>query len=486
MNRQIRRLAVALLVLYGALFVQLNVIQVVKASDYDDNPRNTRAVVRDYGRPRGQIVDAEGNVLARSVTTDNHFGRQRVYPEHDLFGSITGYFSFSHGTDGVEKDYNAELAGRSAPRSLDRLPDLLLDDTHTNDVVLTLRKSVQEAARAALGGRRGAVVVIDPRDGSVLALWSFPSFDPEPLSANDQTIARQTREAMLADPANPLLPRAFRETYFPGSTFKIVTTTAGLRSGVTADEPSYPVERQFVPPDTRSPLRNFGGSACGGKLFDILRVSCNTAFAHMGLDVGADRLIGAAHDFGFGSTPPFDLPAVAASTIEDASFFEHNRPLLAQTAIGQNTVRATPLQMALVAAGIANGGRIMAPHVLQEVRDDENRIVRTAKPSVWRTATSPEEASVIRDAMAGVVAGGTAKALAVPGIATAGKTGTAEVGNGTSHAWVIGFAPVEAPRVAVAVIVEGQPGADEATGGRVAAPIGRAVLQAALQAVPAG
>lgn len=486
MNRQIRRLAVVLLVLYGALFVQLNLVQVVRADSYNDNPANTRAVVRDYGRPRGQIVSADDVVLARSDATDNHFGRQRVYPEHDLFGPITGFFSFSHGTEGVERTYNAELTGRSATRSLARLPELLLDDTHTNDVVLTLHKSVQAVAKAQLGDRAGAVVAIDPRDGSLLALWSWPSYDPEPLSANDQSGARDARALLLLDPKQPLLPRSFRETYFPGSTFKVVTAVAGLRDGVTLQQPAYPNEAQFVPPGTTSPLRNFNNGTCGGTFFDILRVSCNTSFARMGVDAGAETLVGAARDFGFGDAPPLDLPSAERSTIEGPEFFGRNAPLLAQTAIGQNTVRATPLQMALVAAAVANGGQIMAPHVMREIRDDENRVVARHRASVWKQATSPEEAALLKEAMAGVVANGTAKGLAVPGIATAGKTGTAQIGNGRSHAWIIGFAPVEAPRVAVAVILEGQSGVDEGTGGRVAAPIGRAVLEAALQAVPAG
>jgi peptidoglycan glycosyltransferase len=243
----------------------------------------------------------------------------------------------------------------------------------------------------------------------------------------------------------------------------------------------YPTERQFVPPLTNRPIRNFGGSTCGGALFDILRVSCNTAFARMGVDLGGDGLVDVARSFGFGDAPPLDLPRPAVSPIESPAFFEENEPLLAQTAIGQNTVRATPLQMALVAAGIANGGQVMVPHVLQEIRDDEGSVVRRHRPSVWRTAVAPDVAATLRDALVGVVERGTATRLRVPGVATAGKTGTAQIGNGLSHAWVIGFAPAEAPRVAVAVIVESQAGTTEATGGRVAAPIGQQVLAAALE-----
>jgi peptidoglycan glycosyltransferase len=485
-NRQIRRLGVTMVVLYGLLFLQLNVLQVFRADGYNDNPGNIRAVTRDYGKPRGQILSADGAVLARTVADDSHFKRRRLYPEHELFGAITGYFSFTYGSDGVEKTYNDELAGRSTSGDVRNLVDMLLDEEHTNDVVLTLDKRVQTVARDALGDRRGSVVAIDTRTGALLALWSNPSYDPEPVSSTDQDAAGDARGLLLLDKNEPLLPRSFRESFFPGSTFKVVTASAGLSSGkVTVDEPRYPTEREYTPPLTNSPIRNFGGGSCGGTLFDILRVSCNTSFARMGVDIGADDLIGTAQGFGFGEAAPLDLPNVATSSIEPASFFERNTPLLAQTAIGQNTVRSTPLQMALVAAGIANGGKIMKPHVLQEVRDDEGRVVRRYRPTTWKTAVSPEVASLVRDAMRLVAERGTATALQVPGVPTAGKTGTAQTGNDRSDAWIVGFAPADNPRIAVAVVVEGQPGATEATGGRVAAPIGRQVLEAALQIVPA-
>ena len=484
MNRQIRRLGVGMLVLFAALFVQLNVVQVLRAQEYEDHPENRRAVTRDYFRPRGQIVSADGAVLARSVEQEGKGALVRQYPEHELFGQVTGYFSLRYNKDGVERTYNDELAGRGSVEDVENLVDLLLEDDHTQDVHLTLHKEVQQAARDALGDRPGSVVALDPRDGSVLALWSFPSYDPEPISSLDDAAAERARNLLLIDPNDPLIPRSYRESYFPGSTFKVVTAAAGLASGkVTPEQPVYPQRSEYVAPQTNRPLRNFGGDTCGGALFEILRVSCNTAFAQMGVDISADTLVGTARDFGFGEKAPIDLPAVAASSIETPEFFEQNLPLLAQTAIGQQ-VRSTPLQMALVAAGIANGGEVMKPHVLREVRDREGDVVRSYRPEAWRRAVAPEVAATVRDAMVVVAREGTARALQVPGATTAGKTGTAQLGNGTSHAWIIGFAPAEAPRVAIAVIVEAQPGASEVTGGRVAAPIGRAVLEAALRVVP--
>ncbi len=488
MARQIRRLGVVLLVLYGAVFVQLNLTQLVRADGYDDNPANTRAVQRDYNEPRGQIVSREGVVLARSVAVDDptgQFERQREYPTGDLFGQITGYFSFTAGSDGVEKTYNDDLAGRTQRDTPEGLKDALLGETQTGDVVLTLSAELQQLAKDQLAGRRGTVVAIDTRDGSILAMYSNPSYDPGPLSQVDQRAADTARQALLDDPAKPLLARSYRETYFPGSTFKVVTGSAGLTSGaVTPDDPSYPSSGSYTPPQTTSAISNFGRSVCGGTLFEILVVSCNTAFAQMGVDIGGEALSATAEAFGFNDVPPLDLPNGASSPIASAATLEADPPVRAQTSIGQNSVRATPLQMALVAAGVANDGTIMTPHVMAEVRDDEGTTVRTYEPTQWRQAVSSEVAATMTEAMVQVVERGTATRLQVPGVATAGKTGTAERGDGTSEAWVVGFAPADNPRVAVAVIIEGEPGASEATGGRVAAPVGGAMLEAALRVVP--
>lgn len=485
MNRQIRRLGVTMLVIYGALFVQLNVVQVFKADEYRRHPANRREILRDFGKPRGQILAADGTVLARSVPDTGSFPLRREYPTGDLFAHLTGYYSFSFGSEGVERSYNDDLAGRTGTVTVEGLSKLLVEEDRTADVTLTVSPAVQQVAKDALGDKRGSVVAIDPRTGAVLAMWSNPSFDPNAVSTNNQEAAGAARGALLADPTNPMLAHAYRETYFPGSTFKVVTAAAGLTAAtVSLEEPVYPRSSTYVPPLTNLPIRNFANSTCGGNLFLILQVSCNTAFAQMGVDMGAEALVSTTRAFGFGEVPPIDLPGVAASTTADVAFFDRNTPLLAQTAIGQNTVRATPLQMALVAGAIANGGVIMAPHVMAEIRDNDARVIDRHEPRPWRTAIDPAVAATLRDAMINVVERGTATRLAVPGIPTAGKTGTAQIGNGLSHAWIIGFAPADNPRVAVAVVVDAQEGASEQTGGRVAAPVGRAVLSAALEVTP--
>jgi peptidoglycan glycosyltransferase len=320
-------------------------------------------------------------------------------------------------------------------------------------------------------------------------MWSFPSFDPNALATQDLSAANDAYALLQSDTRKPLLAKTYRERFFPGSTFKVVTAAAGLESGaVTEQAPSYPTAREYVPPQTSRPLRNFGGSSCGGSLFDILRVSCNTAFAQMAVDLGAGPMIERAEAFGFNSAPPIDLPNAARSVFP--TDFEQNLPALAQAGIGQNDVSATPLQMAMVAAAIANEGRVMAPTVLAEVRDDEGEVVDDPEPEEWRRALSAPNADVLRRAMIGVVEDGTARNLAIPGMEVGGKTGTAQLGTDPprSHAWIIGFAgpPGQPASVAVAVLVEGQPGASEQTGGQVAAPIARAVMEVVLAAQGAG
>jgi peptidoglycan glycosyltransferase len=498
MNTRIRRLGVAMLIAYVAVFAKLNYIQVFNAESLNEELGNNREILRDFTEPRGTITSADGALLARSVEVDDEFERQREYPTGELFGHITGFFSFEFGAEGLERSYNDELAGQTAEQELRSFADLFVDKERTGNLKLSVRDDLQRLARDQLGARRGSVVVIDPRTGAVLAMWSFPSYDSNALSTHNQADAQAARDLLLAadDPNNafdrsPLSPAAYRERFFPGSTFKVVTGSTGLESGtVRADDPVYPTVTEYTPPQTVVPLSNFGGNLCGGDLLEILSQSCNTSFAQMAVeDIGPDRMITGAENFGFNDTPPIDLPAPAESAFP--TDFDQNLPALAQSAIGQNDVAATPLQMALVAAGVANDGVIMEPYVVDEIRDGEGVVLHSADPSAWRQAVTAGTADTMRQAMIGVVEGGTATSLAIPGFEVGGKTGTAQLGTDPprSHAWIIGFAgpPGGPAEVAVAVIVEGEEGASEQTGGTVAGPIARAMLEAALQApTPAG
>lgn len=485
MNRQIAKLGAGLLVCYLLLFAQVNRLTVFGAERLKDNPANNRAVLRDFDSARGSIATADGVVVARSVPTPegSRFERIRQYPEGPLFAHTVGYYSLNLGATGVEDSYNNQLAGRTLDLSFRDLDDLFVERDRVGDLTLTLRADAQRVARDELGERQGSVVALDPRTGDVYAMWSFPSFDPNALASHDFEAVNALFQALNELPAKPLLPKTYRERFFPGSTFKVVTAAAGLVSGeVTPDAPSYPSTNEYVPPQTDRPLRNFGGSTCGGTLFHILRVSCNTAFAQMAVDLGPETMTERAEAFGFNHVPPIDLPNPARSVFP--TDFEQDLPALAQSGIGQNDVSATPLQMALVAAAVANGGAVMEPTVLATVRDDEGTVVEEPEPEQWRRAIPPEVAGLLRQAMIGVVEGGTARNLAIDGAEVGGKTGTAQLGTdpARSHAWIIGFAgpPGGEPTVAVAVIVEGQAGASEQTGGRVAAPIARAVMETVL------
>ncbi len=483
MTRQIRLLGLGLMVCFLVLFAQLNRLTVLGAAKLNENPSNTRDILRDFSQPRGSVSTADGVVIAQSVPSNDRFELQREYPQGPLFAHVTGYFSFTLGSSGVEKTYNDELAGRTLDLSFQDLSDLFVDKDRVGDLTLTLRADLQQIASDQLGDRQGSVVALDPRTGDILAMVSYPTYDPNLLANHDTAAATAVQQVLDADPEKPRLARTYQDRYFPGSTFKVVTSTAGiLYGGVTADEPVYPVARQFTP-ENGAPIRNFGGSACGGALFQILRTSCNSAFAQMGVETGADAMIDASETFGFNRDVPIDLTDPARSNFPID--FENSDGFLAQSSIGQYEVAATPLQMAMVAGAVANTeGQVMTPHVLRDVRDPDGNIVDTYEPESWTTAMDRATAALMREAMRGVVDSGTATGLDVPGFDVGGKTGTAQLGTdpARSHAWVIGFAGPEGgdPTIAIAVIVEGQPGASEQTGGRVAAPIAQAVLAAYL------
>ena len=514
MNARIRQLGIAFIVLYTVLFAQLNRVQFVQAETYREHAGNIRPLLRDFGRERGNIETADGVVAAFSVPVEGgDIEFLRRYPTDERYAHVVGYQSLNQGAVGLEREYDDQLAGGTLAQQFESVKDIFVDRDTTGTVVMTLRDDVQQAAVDALGERRGSVVALDPRTGAVLAMWTYPSFDPNALSGLDGATVNATYAALLDDPDDPLLGKAFRETFFPGSTFKLVTAAAALdTTGIDLTQPIFPVASTYEPLPSGAPIRNFGGRQCGGAMLELLRVSCNTGFAEIGAEwVGVDGMVRTAENFGFNARPPLDLPNVAESNyptdygavLADVDTYRadgaggegpflpngdtaihENSAVLAQTALGQNDVRATPLQMALVAAGIANDGQIMAPYLVQEIRDADGGSYETTDPDLWRVATSPSAAAQLQEAMINVATNGTASRMAIPGLDVGGKTGTAQLGTDppNSHAWIVGFAgpPGAAAEIAVAVIVEAQPGASEQTGGTVAAPIARAVIEAAL------
>ncbi len=483
MNSQIRKLGYFMMVLFLILFGQVNNIQVLQASKLTNDPRNNRNAVRDFASQRGAIQTADGVVIANSVPVDDDYKYLRQYPKGELYSGITGFFSFTYGNEGIEKTYNKELTGKTY--ALTNIDDLLKDRVTTNNVTLTVSDKLQQVTKDALGNNRGAAIALDPKTGAVLSMYSNPTYDPNALAGHDFPAVTRARDALLKDKANPMLPRAYRESYPPGSTFKVVTSSAAYDTKPELVTKSYPALSALPLPNSggRS-LRNFGGEVCGGKLPDLLRVSCNSGFGQMGIDLGAANLNKQASDFGFNSTPPLDQPAVAKSIFPSVDFFRRNTPQLAYSAIGQGSDTATPLQMALVASAIANNGIVMSPHLMKEIRNSHGDIVKKSSEVAWKRATTSDTAKKMTANMVEVVKRGTATAAAIPGVQVAGKTGTAETADNRVNAWFVAFAPADDPKVAVAVIVEDQVGFSDATGGRVAAPIAKKIMTEALAEAP--
>ena len=482
MNVGIRRVAYGVVVLMLVLVGQLTWLQVVDAKKLADNGHNPRHIFEQFNSPRGKIISAEGTVLARSTDVKDEYGKQREYPLKDLVSQIVGYQSITVGNTGLESTYNDVLLGKGRSTiGLQDVVDFLKGKKRVGNLITSLRVDAQQKAKDLLGAQKGSVVVIKPATGEIVAMYSNPSFDPTPLTSHDPKVVQTYFDLLNAAPDNPALPRAFREIYPPGSTFKTVTTTASIDEipGVTTR--TFPAGTSFLPPQAGKSISNFGGERCGGTLEQSFIVSCNITFARLGLELG-EKFPPAMGKFGIYSRPPLDVaPGAVASTGPVPGSFENNKPEFALAGIGQGNVFTTPLQMALVAAGIANQGVIMQPHVGTFVTDDAGKRLDQINPKVWKTATSPTTAAQVRDYMVQVVnsRGGTGTAARLPGITVAGKTGTAQTDSDPRpHAWFVAFAPAEAPQYAVAVIVEhGGSEQSEATGGRVAAPIARDMLQ---------
>lgn len=479
MNGTIRRIAVLMTVLFAALLVNLNVLAVLRSDSLRQRPGNGRLVVEEYNRARGSILVGR-RVVAKSIETSERLRFQRVYPQGPLFVAATGYDSL-YGATGIERSENDLLSGSDGRLFVDRLTNLLTGrQSQGGNVVLTLDAAAQRAAMRGLAGQPGAVVALDPRTGAILALASSPSFDPNPLASHNPAQVTRADAKLTGDSAQPLLDRPLQQTYPPGSLFKVIVAAAALSSGNYRPTTPLPAPASLDLPDTTRTIDNYDGQPCFGgtaTLQQALAISCNTAFAGLGLKLGADTLRQQAAAFGFGRGYQIPLPVV--SSVFPQSL---DAPQTAQSAIGQFDVRATTLQMAMVASGVANAGVVMRPYLVAQEQAPDLSVLSATQPEPLSRAVSPTVANQLTDMMVAVVQDGTGTNAAIPGVTVAGKTGTAQDGRRPPHVWFMAFAPAEDPRVAVAVLVEngGRLGA-EATGGAVAAPIARAVMEAVLQ-----
>jgi len=491
MNRAIRRIALILGVAFAALIAQLTWIQVFSAEKLAENPANRRLLIKEYSIRRGAMVAGSDVVVAESRKTPDKLKYLRVYPQKTLFAQISGYYSILYGRYLAEQTYNDYLIGAGPQDRFAAIADDLLGRDRTGDsLILTLDPVLQKVARDALGGQKGAAVALDPETGEILAMYANPTYDPNPLSSHNLATATKAWTKLNADPLKPLISRATQERYPPGSTFKVIVTAAALEDGIRPST-TYPNPRALKLPLTNKTLPNFGGGACAGggriSMAQALRVSCNTTFAQIGMQLGPDKLNTMAEKFGFGAAPKgFDLPAVPSCFVaiagQGCEAADRNKPQTALSSIGQQDVRATPLQMAVIAATVANLGRVPQPHVVREIRDPSGKVVKRILLPSSDPIYSDNTASTLRDLMIQVVDRGTGRPAAVASLRgeMGGKTGTAQTGvpNEPPHVWFIAFAP----GIAVAVVVEnGGDLADAATGGKVAGPVARALIEAKLK-----
>ncbi len=485
MNRRIRWLGAFVLLCFLGLFVQLNHIQVFQAHALATSPSNPRVAQASRNNPLGIIVSSNGTVLAESVPSPagNYYRYHRSYPTGSLFAQIVGYDSIIYGTTtGVESYYRNYLVPYSVPAPKVSLHNLstLFDKTGsaTNTLRLTVSVALQQLAATELGSRTGAVVAIDPSTGAILAMYSNPSFDPNPLASPGTKTENAAWASYESNPSQPMLQRAWRRSYPPGSTFKVITTSAVYDKDPSVATKNFPAVSQIALPGTSHLLHNYAYEVCGGTMAQMLPPSCDTGYSLIGLALGPGNLEAEASAFGIGRQVPLDInPPPAISSIASLSYLESVPSYVAFSAIGQGNDQMTALQMALVAGGIANDGTIMRPHVLDNVRDATGRIVDTYQPASWLHATSPVTASQVTGLMTQVAQHGTAAGLFSPSWDVAAKTGTAQIGqHGLTTDWMIGFAPANAPKVALAVVVPRQ--APGATGASEAGPIMAAMFNA--------
>ncbi|GAA4351222.1 peptidoglycan D,D-transpeptidase FtsI family protein [Angustibacter luteus] len=483
MNAPIRRLSVLVLVLFGSLLLSSTYIQFVQASSLREKPNNRRTLLENYSRQRGPIL-ITGKPVARSVATDDELKYVRQYSNGELYSHLTGYYSFVYGAGaGIERSENDLLSGQADQLFYRRVVDVLTGrEQQGASVELTVDPAAQKAAADGLGEQRGAVVALDPRTGAILAMASNPTYDPNELAGHDLTTVQANYKRLLADDDDPLINRSIQALYPPGSTFKVVTAAAALSSGRYTENSVVPGPAVLDLPQTTANLRNDFAGSCGPNdkvdLTRALQISCNTAFASLGLALGDDAIRAQAEKFGFGDR--IGVPMPVAPSIVPADM---NKPQTAQAAIGQYDVRVTPLQMAMVAAGVANDGVVMAPYSVKTVRGPDLDVLDQAKPQELSRAVDSSVADQLTRMMEKVVESGTGTRAQIPGIKVAGKTGTAQHAKGEPpHAWFICFAPADDPKVAVAVVVEdGGKAGNEAFGGRIAAPIAKSVMEAVLR-----
>ena len=478
MNRPIRRVAFVAMLMFALLLANGTYMVVFRQESLAAEPQNRRVRDAEFAQDRGSILAAGKTEIATTEPVKDRFKFQRTYPEGDLYTPITGFYSYDHARSALESTYNTQLAGTDDALFVRRLIDLATNRTPQGaSVQTTIVPKVQEAAAKALGNNKGAVVALDPRTGAVLAMVTSPTYDADDVASHDIDKADKAYQKLAKNPQRPMANRAVREIYPPGSTFKLVTAAAALAAGKTPDTKVKSPDRLKLP-NTNTFLPN--STNCGGTEVTItqaLKVSCNTAFANLGIELGQDALRTQADKFGFDQRHLSDLNGVASQFPDDMD--------PAQTglsSIGQFDVAASPLQMAMVSAAIANDGVLMDPYVVSMVQSPELKSLSTHKPTELSRPMTAANAKLLQQMMVEVVDDGTGGNARISGVKVGGKTGTAQSDpKRKPFAWFTSFAPADDAQVAVAVIIEdADVPRNDIGGGRLAAPIAKAVMEAVL------
>jgi penicillin-binding protein A len=484
-NKPIRSLALFCLFLFLALLLNVTYLQFFASGKLNDDPRNRRILAEAYSRERGTILVGK-EPIARSESVDDEYQFLRIYDKPLRYAHVTGYFSY-FSTSGVERVSNDFLSGNDERLFVARVIDLLGNSQPKGgSVSLTINSAAQDAAYDGLSGLgenvQGAVVALEPDTGKILAMVSLPSYDPNELASHNFSAVTEASNQLNKAETEPLVNRAMQTTLPPGSTFKLVTAAAAIEQKNLAADSPVPGGDSYTLPGSQSELDN-GGRNCAGEQISLTQAvanSCNTTFLQLGVELGEERVAEQAEAFGFNTDQPYltDLPSQARSVfptgLDDAQ--------TALSSIGQFDVRATPLQMAMVAAGIANDGVVMKPYLVDKMTSPNLDVLEAREGDQLSRAVDPSTAQVLTEVMVTTVSEGTGTPAQIPGIEVAGKTGTAQGSEDRPpYAWFVGFAPANDPEVAVAVLVETSDTArDEIAGGALGGPIAKAVMEAVL------
>jgi len=481
-NQAIRNSWIAAIAMFALIFGALSYVQVVGADELKANAWNKRTLLQNYCNDRGAII-VGGTPVAESVPASESCKFQRVYTQPELYAGITGYFSKNYGATGLEASMNDVLAGSSDQLFLDRIGQLFLGNQPKGaSVELTIDPRIQKLAYDLIpDGQQGSIVVTNPKTGAILAMVSKPSYDPNLIATQDPVAEAANYNAINKIPGinlNPLVSGPTGALLAPGSVFKLVDTAAALSSGKYNKDSELPNPPELTFPGIQYKLPNYAGGNCytrtTASFAFALQQSCNTPFASIAIDLGEKAVADHAAKFGFGQ----DLGDQLKLDYATKPFPQNlDQAGLAQSAIGQRDVRATPLLINLMTAAIANDGVQMQPDLIKAVRSPDLRVISEPKPQALRTSTTPENARQITEWMTSVVSQGIGRGAAVPGVQVAGKTGTAELGNGLNNSWFTGFAPANDPQVAVTVVIQD---VDITTGAQLTSPNAKKIFEAVL------